>query len=118
MARFFILFAPFYTFPFQCVDMDYHRVVNVLYFTESRNEGNHIIPVRHIPVVKSKSLKEITFSSSVCLPQKIKVLIHSTKVRGNGHLVVIKHDNHVAAEHGGVIQSLKRLASGHGAIAC
>ncbi len=101
------------------VGMDVYddRMVDVLDLSERRDHGLHVVAVRHVPVVEAERLEQVAFGSAVGGAQFGESLVDAAVVRRDGHLIVVEDDDEVGGHLPRVVESLKRLALAHRAIA-
>ena len=111
MPAFLVLFCPFITLAFQCVDMHRNGVVDVLHLLKGFDEGFYVVTFIHIDVVQPHGAEEVVGARAVRLSQRVEVFIESTMIFGNGHLVVVDHDDEVCAQFGSPVETFECLAA-------
>ena len=94
----------------QRVDMDHHRMVDIAHFLESRDQSGNIVAGRHIPIIQAKRVEQIRLGGAAGRAQAGERTVHATEIAGNRHLIVVEHNDEVAALLGRVVQSFKRHA--------
>ena len=90
-----------------------HRngVVDVLYLLKGFDEGFYVVAFIHIDVVQPHGAEEVVGARAVRLSQRVEVFIESTMIFGNGHLVVVDHDDEVCAQFGSPVEPFECLAA-------
>ena len=111
MVSLFVQFCAFIPFAFQGINMYYYRMLNIFHFRESLNQCFHIIAVVHVHIIQSHSLEEITFALTVTVTQIFQVLVQTTVILGNRHLIVVDNNNHICSKFRYIIQSFKCFAA-------
>ena len=99
------------------IDVDHNRMSRVFYLLKRGDKSLDVVAVIDIQVVQTHRFKEVILGSSVSAAQLSELVVHATVVLGDGHLIVIEDDDKVAVQLAGNVQTLKRLAAGHGAVA-
>ena len=89
----------------------------VFYLLKCGDKSLDVVAVIDIHVVQAHRFEEVILGSSVGAAQLSKLVVHTTVVLGDGHLVVVEDDDKVAVQLTGNVQTLKRLTAGHGAVA-
>ena len=111
MVSLFVQFCAFIPFAFQGINMYYYRMLNIFHFRESLNQCFHIIAVVHVHIIQSHSLEEITFALTVAVTQIFQVLVKTTVILGNRHLIVVDNNNHVCTKLRHIVQSFECFAA-------
>ena len=93
------------------VYMHYNRFSAVLYLFKCLNKSCNIVAPVHIHIVKSHSLKQIAFCLTVSLSKQSKILIETSMIFSNRHIVVIYYNNKIALKLSSKIKSLKCFSS-------
>ena len=90
-----------------------HRngVVDVLHLLKGFDEGFYVVTFIHIDVVQPHGAEEVVGARAVRLSQRVEVFIESTMIFGNGHLVVVDHDDEVCAQFGCPVETFECLAA-------
>ena len=104
-------------FTLERIDVNHDRMGRVFYLLKRGDKSLDVVAVIDIQVVQTHRFKEVILGSSVGAAQLSKLVVHASVVLGDGHLVVVEDDNKVAVQLTGNVQALKRLATGHGAVA-
>ena len=95
----------------QRVDVHHRRVVGVLYPSEGIDECFEVVALVHIDVVQSHGAEEVVAARAVGASQFFEVPVESAVVFGDGHLVVVDHDDEVCAQFGSPVETFECLAA-------
>ena len=98
-------------FSFERVDVDDNGMVDVLDLLESLDELIDIVSLLEIEVIVAHGLEEIEFGGAFGLPEEREIAIKTAVVLGDGHLIVVDHDDDVRASLRRNIQPLESLAT-------
>ncbi len=98
------------------VDVDDDRVVDVLHFLECLDECLHIVAIGYILIVQAHGTEEVALCLAVGLTQKSEVLVETTMVLGDAHLVVVHHDDDACAEFASLVETFECLAAAQRAV--
>ena len=104
-------------FTLERVDVDHDRMGRVFYLLKCGDKSLDVVAVIDIQVVQAHRFEEVILGSSIGAAQLCELVVHAAVVLGDGHLVIVEDDNKVAVQLAGNVQTFKRLAAGHGAIA-
>ena len=99
------------------MDMHYRRTGCVFHPVEYLDQRRDIVTVPGIEIVQSQCPEKITFGLPVAVAQNFQVLIKTAVILGNGHLVVIDHDNQVRSHFTGIAQTFICLSAAQRAVA-
>ncbi len=89
----------------------------VLHLAEGGYERLDVVALLHIVVVEAEGAEEVALGLPLGLPEQGEVAVEATVVLGDGHLVVVDHDDDVGAELGRHVEALKGLAATERAVA-
>ena len=104
-------------FTLERIDVNHDRMGRVFYLLKRGDKSLDVVAVVDIQVVQTHRFEEVILGSSVSAAQLSELVVHAAVVLGDGHLVVVEDDDKVAVQLAGNVQTLKRLAAGHGAVA-
>ena len=93
MPLFFILLCRLITFSFQRIDMNHNRLTAVFYFLKCLHQRFCIVSLVYINIIKPHRFEQVTWSCSVCFPQQLQILIQSSMILCDGHIIVIHYNN-------------------------
>ena len=111
-----VLFRRSIALALQRADVDDHRMQAVFDPAEGADQLQSIIAIAHKNIIQPQSPEEVARCLPLGLPQQLQVLIQAAVILGNGHIVVIDHDNEVSMQLCRKIQRLQRLSAREGAI--
>ena len=94
----------------QRVDMDHHRMIDIAHFLESRDQRGNIVAGFHVPVIQAERVEQVRLGGAAGCAQTGERAVHAAEIAGDRHLVVVEHDDEVAALLGRVVQPLERHA--------
>ena len=95
----------------QRVDVHHRRVVGVLYPSEGIDECFEVVALVHIYVVQSHGAEEVVAARAVGASQFVEVPVESAVVFGDGHLVVVDHDDEVRAQFRRPVEAFEGFAA-------
>ena len=111
VPRFLVLFGRCIALAFLCMDMNHDRMVDVLYFLECLDQCLHVIAIGYILVVQAHGTEEVAFSLAVGFTQEGEVLVKTTMVLGDAHLIVVHDDDDACAQFAYLIKAFECLAT-------
>ena len=76
-----------------CVYMNNRWLVSILHTTEHFDKFFNIIAFLKILIFKAPSLKPVVLTRSFALTQGTQILIDTTVILGNRHLIVVHNDD-------------------------
>ena len=94
----------------QRMNMDHHRMIDIAHFLESRDQRGNIVAGLHIPIIQAKRVEQIRLGGATGRAQAGERTVHATEIAGNRHLIVVEHNDEIAALLSRVVQSFKRHA--------
>ena len=94
-----------------------HGIGIVLDLTERLDKRADVIAIFHVPVCIAQRAEIVGLTLTVGVAQQAQVGIEAAVVLGYRHLVVVDHDDEIAAECRAEIKPLERLASTQRAVA-
>ena len=98
MPLFFVSLRRRISFSFQRLDMNDNRLFAVFYCRKCIDQRTHIISLIHITVVKSHRTKQIALCRSFRLTKQSEILVQTTMIFSNRHVIVIDHNNEIATK--------------------
>ena len=94
----------------QRMNMDHHRMIDIAHFLESCDQRGNIVAGLHIPIIQAKRVEQIRLGGATGRAQAGERTVHATEIAGNRHLIVVEHNDEIAALLSRVVQSFKRHA--------
>ena len=104
-------FSKFVAFSLQSVDMNYCRVVNVLYFFECFDKACNIVSILNIAVIKSHRAEEICPAFSASRTEFRKIFVQAAVIFCNRLFVVIHDNDKIRLHFACIIQAFQSLAA-------
>ena len=98
-------------------DMYNDRMRSIFHHLEGRDQLAEIIAVLHKHIAEPHCPEEVAFRLAIRFPQQPKILIKAAVIFRDRHLIIIDHDNQIAAQLRCKIQPLQRLPSTERAVA-
>lgn len=84
---------------------------------ENFDELFQVVALFEVDVLESPSLEPVVLARAVAFAQCAQVLVDAAMVFGDGHFVVVDHDEDAGAEFGCLVESFEGFAAGEGAVA-
>ena len=85
-------------------------MIDIAHFLESCDQRGNIVAGLHIPIIQAKRVEQIRLGGAAGRAQAGERTVHATEIAGNRHLIVVEHNDEIAALLGRVVQSFKRHA--------
>ena len=96
---------------FQGVDVYHDGVVDVFHLLECRDEASDVVALVYVQVIQSHGLEEVARACALAFTQLLQVAVQASVVFGDGHLVVVDHDDEVRVQFSCVVQSLESFSA-------
>ena len=91
--------------------------VGVLHAAEHVNELRYVVALLKIRVLEAPRLEPVVLARSIALAQRTQILVYSTVVLGDRHLVVVHHDDDARTQLRRLVETLERLTARERAVA-
>ena len=85
-------------------------MIDIAHFLESCDQRGNIVAGLHIPVIQAKRVEQVRLGSAAGCAQAGERAVHAAEIAGNRHLIVVEHNDEIAALLSRVVQSFKRHA--------
>ena len=106
-----VFFGRAVSLAFQGVDVYHDGVVDVFHLLECRDEASDVVALVYVQVIQSHGLEEVARACALAFTQLLQVAVQASVVFGDGHLVVVDHDDEVRVQFSCVVQSLESFAA-------
>ena len=84
---------------------------------ENFDELFQVVALFEVDVLESPCLEPVVFARAVAFAQCAQVLVNAAVVFGDGHFVVVDHDEDAGTEFGCLVESFEGFAAGERAVA-
>ena len=111
MPFFSVLFGKGIAFSFLCTAMNYRGFSAVFCGRKSFGKGIDVMAVSDKDIFQAERLEEVIFDFSVLRFQTIQEIMQSPVIFGNGHIVVIDHNNHRTVQLRYIVQRFKGFSA-------
>ena len=73
-------------------------VVDVFHLLECRDEVSDVVALVYVQVIQSHGLEEVARACALAFTQLLQVAVQASVVFGDGHLVVVDHEDEVRVQ--------------------
>ena len=92
------------------MNMDHHRMIDAAHLFEGRDQRGDVVAGFHVPVIQAERVEQVRLGGAAGCAQPGERAVHAAEIAGDRHLIVVEHDDEVAALLGRVVQPLERHA--------
>ena len=92
------------------MNMDHHRMIDAAHLFEGRDQRGNIVAGFHVPVIQAERVEQVRLGGAAGCAQTGERAVHAAEIAGNRHLIVVEHNDEIAALLSRVVQSFKRHA--------